>query len=168
MLIAFTLLHVIISLIGIGTGFTFAWDLLSSRQRRGLTNVFLATTIATSVTGFVFPVHQIMPSHVVGAISLVVLVLALWARTSFNTKGTLRRTYVLSTIAALYLNVFVLVVQMFQKIAPLKALAPTQSEPPFAIAQGVVLLGFAGIAWLAAKRFYPAVGRAHARAAALA
>lgn len=147
MLIAFTLFHVALSLVGIGAGLAFVWDLLSFRARSGWTNLFLSTTIATSVTGFLFPVDRILPAHVIGVISLVALALAVWAREKVNW----RRTFVVTTIFALYLNVFVLVVQLFLKTPFLHTLAPTQTESPFQIAQGAVLLVFCAMGFRAVK-----------------
>lgn len=155
MLVAFTLFHVLLSLVGLAAGFVFTADLLASRERAKWTQSFLVTTIATSVTGFFFPAEKILPSHVVGAISLIVLAVTLYSRGRFVADGTLRKTYVATSLFALYLNVFVLVVQMFLKIAPLKSLAPTQTEPAFAIAQGLVLLAFTVIGLRALKQFHP-------------
>ena len=118
----------------------------------GLTALFLTTTTATSVTGYGFPFTHLLPSHVVGAISLAVLTLAIYARYSRKLAGRWRITYVVSAVAALYLNVFVLIVQLFMKVPALRALAPTQSEPPFAIAQLVVLVAFVVAGALALRR----------------
>ncbi len=147
MLITFTLFHVALSLIGIGAGLAFVRDLLSFRERSGWTNLFLYTTIATSVTGYLFPVDRILPSHIVGAISLVALALAVWARG----KNNWRRTFAATTVFSLYLNVFVLVVQLFLKVPFLHALAPTGTEGPFQIVQGTVLLAFCAIGFRALK-----------------
>ncbi len=147
MLTALTLFHVLLSLAGIGAGIAFVRDLLLVRERRGWTNVYLGTTIATSVTGYLFPADHITPAHIVGAISLVALALALKLRGTANW----RRTYIVTTLLALYLNVFVLVVQLFLKVEPLKALAPTQTEAPFQIAQGIVLVLFCAVGFRALK-----------------
>jgi len=149
----FTIVHVVLSLIGIISGFVVAAGLLSSKRLDGWTILFLATTLATSLTGFGFPVDRLLPSHVVGAISLVVLAFALYARYRRLMAGGWRSIYVVTAVAALYLNVFVLVVQLFLKVPALNALAPTQTEPPFAIAQLVVLVAFAGLGAAAVKRF---------------
>src|SRR6266404_6848672 len=135
----FTLLHVIISLIGIGSGFVVVYGLLTGKRLDGWTALFLASTVATNVTGFAFPFEHLLPSHKVGMISLVVLAIAILARYAFHIAGAWRRIYVISAVIALYLNVFVLVVQSFLKVPALKALAPTQKEPPFLVAQLVVL-----------------------------
>jgi hypothetical protein len=156
MLIAFTLFHVVLSLIGIGAGFVFASDLVQSRDRTGWTNIFLVSTIATSVTGFFFPVDHITPAHIFGVISLAVLALAWRARSRVSLSSGWRRSYVISTLFALYLNVFVLVVQMFQKIGPLNALAPTQTEGPFQFAQAAVLLGFCALGFFSLRNYRPA------------
>jgi hypothetical protein len=157
-LATYTLLHVVISLVGIGSGLVVLFGLLSGKRLAGWTGLFLATTVATSVTGFGFPVEHFLPSHGVGIISLVTLALAILALYVFHLAGAWRRTYVISSVVALYLNVFVAVVQSFEKIAPLRVLAPTQSEPPFAIAQLAVLALFVGLGILAAKRFRSPVG----------
>jgi hypothetical protein len=120
----------------------------------GWTECFLITTIATSVTGFFFPVKRLMPAHVVGVISLVVLALAVYARYSAHLAGSWRWIYVATAVAAQYLNVFVLVVQMFQKIPSLKLLAPTQKERPFQLAQAAVLVAFVAWGILAGLRFH--------------
>ena len=138
---AFTLFHVVISLIGIATGFVVTAGLLGSK-RRGWTAIFLATTILTSVTGFFFPADKVLPSHIVGRISLVVLAAAIVALYGFRLDRSGRWIYVVSALFALYLNVFVLVAQAFLKVPFLKALAPTQSDPPFIVAQVVVMVVF--------------------------
>jgi hypothetical protein len=140
-------------LIGIISGCVVAAGLLSSRRLDGWTILFLATTLATSLTGFGFAVERLLPSHVVGAISVVVLAIALYARYGRLMAGGWRAIYVVTAVAALYLNVFVLIVQLFLKVPALNALAPTQTEPPFAIAQLVVLIAFAGLGTAAVKRF---------------
>jgi len=149
----YTQIHTIISLIGIASGFVVVIGLLSAKRMNGWTALFLATTIATSVTGFGFPIHKIGPPHIVGAISLVVLAIALVARYAFHLNGTWRSIYVITAVMALYLNVFVGVVQAFQKIPALHALAPTQKEPPFAIAQLSVLIIFIVLGTLATRSF---------------
>lgn len=159
MLLALTLVHVLISLVGIAAGLVVAVDFLSSRVQKGWTDVFLYTTIATSVTGFLFPVDRVMPGHVVGAISLVVLAVAWKARARMTTDGGMRRTYVWTSLVALYLNVFVFWVQMFMKVEALRAAAPTQSEPPFAIVQGLTALTFVAVGYLSFGRFHPAGGK---------
>jgi hypothetical protein len=149
----FTLVHVLLSLVGIGSGVVVLFGLITGKGLEAWTAVFLATTLATSVTGFGFPFDHLLPSHKVGILSLVVLVIAILARYAFHLAGAWRRVYVITAVIALYLNTFVGVVQAFLKVPALNALAPTQAEPPFAIAQGVVLLLFIGLGTLAAKRF---------------
>jgi hypothetical protein len=149
----YTFIHVVISLIGIFSGFVVLIGLLSGKPLEGWTKLFLITTVATSVTGFGFPVHHLLPSHIVGVISLVVLAIAIFARYRRHLVGPWRWIYVSSAIVALYLNVFVGVVQSFEKVPTLRAIAPTQAEPPFAITQLVVLVLFVGLAIAATIRF---------------
>jgi hypothetical protein len=148
----YTLVHVVLSLIGIGSGLLVVIGLLAGKPLNGLTTLFLTTTVATSVTGYGFPVTHLLPSHVVGAISLVALAFAIYARYSRKLAARWRTTYVVCAVAALYLNVFVLVVQLFLKVPSLHALAPTQSEPPFGIAQVIVLAIFIVLGTLAVRR----------------
>lgn len=148
----YTLLHVLISLVGIGTGLVVVFGFLTGKRFDGVTVVFLITTVLTSVTGFGFPFDHLLPSHKVGIISLVVLAIAIPARYMFHLAGASLSIYVVGAMAALYLNVFVLVVQAFLKVPALKELAPTQKEPPFLIAQLVVLLVFIVLTILAAER----------------
>jgi hypothetical protein len=155
---AFTTLHVVISLIGIASGLVVLWGMLASARLPGWTALFLASTILTSVTGFMFPINGLTPGLVVGAISLVLLAVALIALYAFQLAGPWRWIYVATALAALYFNVFVGIVQAFQKLAFLQPLAPTQSEPPFLAAQLAVLALFLVLGWLAARRFHPATG----------
>src|SRR5882724_9916058 len=134
-----TLIHVVISLVGIASGFVVAVGLLSGRRLDGWTALFLSTTVATSVTGFFFPVHHFLPSHAVGILSLLILPLTIYAWYGRGLAGHWRSTYVITAMIALYLNTFVLVVQAFLKVPALKAIAPTQSEAPFKLTQIVVL-----------------------------
>jgi hypothetical protein len=149
----YTFVHVLISLIGIGSGLIVMFGFLTGKRFDGLTMVFLLTTVLTSVTGFGFPFDNLLPSHKVGILSLVVLAVAIPARHVFHLAGSWRWIYVVGAPIALYLNVFVLIVQGFLKVPALKALVPTQSEPPFLVAQLFVLLLFVGLTILAAKRF---------------
>ena len=149
----FTLIHVIISLLGILSGFVLMAGMINADPMEGWTKFFLWTTVLTSVTGFFFPFKRLMPSHIFGVISLVVLAAAIYGRYSAHLAGGWRLTYVIGAIFAQYLNVFILVVQMFQKIPALKKLAPTQKEPPFAVAQLVVFAAFVALGALAAVRF---------------
>jgi hypothetical protein len=150
---AFTLFHVLLSLVGIGSGFVVLYGLLHSKRLNRWTMLFLTTTVATSVTGFLFPVDHFMPSHGVGIVSLIVLAIGIPALYRFHLAGVWRRVYAISAVIALYLNVFVLVAQLFQKVPLLRAMAPTQSEPPFVAAQLVLLLLFAMLGFRAATNF---------------
>src|SRR5438105_11632478 len=147
------MVHVLISLIGIFSGFVVLIGLFSGNLIHGWTKLFLITTVATNVTGFGFPFHHFTPAHAVGLISLVVLAVAIFARYRRHLVGSWRWTYVISAMIALYLNVFVGVVQAYVKVPALKALAPTQTEPPFAITQLIVLAVFVLLAIIAAVRF---------------
>lgn len=147
--------HIIISLIGISTGIVVLVGMLGAQRMAGLTAVFLITTALTSITGFLLPAEHLLPSHVVGIISLVVLALALVALYLRGLAGAWRWIYVVTATAALYFNCFVAVAQAFQKVAALHALAPTQSEPLFLIAQLVVLAVFIVLGYLAVRKFYP-------------
>jgi hypothetical protein len=151
----YTLIHVVISLVGIFAGLVVVFGLLAGKRLGGWTGLFLTTTVATSVTGFGFPVEHLLPSHVVAAVSLVVLALAIYALYSRHLAGAWRRTYVICAGLALYLNVLVAVIQAFLKVPALHALAPTQTEPAWKIAQLVVLVLFAVLTTLAARRFRP-------------
>jgi hypothetical protein len=151
-LATYTLVHVVISLVGIGSGLVVLLGLLAGKRLNLSTALFLVTTAATSITGYGFPFTHLLPSHVVGAISLVVLAVAIYARYARHLAGGWRATYVICAVAALYFNVFVLVVQSFLKVPTLHSLAPTQSEPPFAVAQLVVLALFLLLGTLAVRR----------------
>jgi hypothetical protein len=153
--VAFTLFHVALSLVGIVSGFVVAVGLLRSRGLDCWTRVFLWTTAATSVTGYLFLVHKLMPSHILGFISLVVLSVTAFALYKHRLMGHWRWIYAGGAVMSLYLNFFVLIAQSFAKIPALKAMAPTQSEPPFAMAQGAALLVFAALGIAACLRFRP-------------
>jgi hypothetical protein len=156
----YTFLHVLISLVGIGSGLVVMFGFLMGKRFDGLTAVFLITTVLTSVSGFGFPFDHLLPSHIVGIISLVILAVAIPARYLFQLAGSWRWIYVIGATTALYLNVFVLVVQSFMKVPALKALAPTQTEPPFLVAQSVVLVVYLGLTVLATKRLHIEPARA--------
>lgn len=153
LLTAYTILHVIISLVGIFSGFVVLSEWLAGKSCACWTSLFLWTTVATSVTGFFFPVHHFMPSHAVGVISLLVLAVAIYALYSRHLAGAWRKAYVICATSALYLNVFVAIVQAFLKIPALKAMAPTQTELPFKLTQVAVLALFVVLAIAAAIRF---------------
>jgi len=150
----FTLLHVIISLAGIGSGFIVLFGLLNGKRLDGWTASFLTTTVLTSLTGFLFPFEGLKPAHIVGAISLLVLAIAIFARYVRHMAGAWRWVYIITAAIALYLNCFVAVVQAFLKIPALHAIAPNGNEPPFLVAQCIVLAVFVWLTWLAAKRFH--------------
>ena len=154
-LATFTLLHVVISLIGIGSGVVVLWGLLASKPLNGITAIFLITTILTSVTGFMFPFEHVTPGIILGVISLVLLAFAVLGRYALHLNGSWRAIYVVTAGLSLYLNVFVLIVQLFAKVPALHALAPQGKEPPFAIAQLIVLVTFLALIFLATKKFHP-------------
>jgi hypothetical protein len=149
-----TFAHVVISLVGIASGFVVLFGFFARKRLPLWDSVFLVSTIATSVTGFIFfPFEHFLPSHGVAILSLVVLALACAARYLHRLRGVWSRIYAVSSVIALYFNVFVLVVQLFLKVPGLKALAPTQTEPPFQVTQLVVLAIFVLFGTLAAIRF---------------
>jgi hypothetical protein len=152
---AFTSLHVVLSLIGIVAGLVVVIGMLRSKAANGWTALFLATTVLTSATGFLFPHDRVLPSHIVGVISLVVLAIAIAALYGYRLARSWRWIYVVTAMLALYLNVFVLVAQAFLKVAFLNALAPTQSDPPFIIAQLVVMVIFVVLGIRAVRSFHP-------------
>jgi hypothetical protein len=149
----FTFVHVAVSWIGIISGFIVVFGLIGGNGLDGLTVIFLASTVLTSVSGFGFPFFGFLPAHGVGVVSLVVLAVAIVARYVRHLAGGWRRTYVIGAVLALYFNVFVLVMQGFRKVAALHDLAPTQTEAPFKLAQLVVLLLFIALGALAVKGF---------------
>jgi hypothetical protein len=152
----FTNIHVAISLVGIATGLVVMQGLLAARRYPVVTAIFLLFTVLTSVTGYFFHRAHVLPSHIVGAISLVVLALALAALYAFHLRGAWRAVYVITAVLAEYLNVFVLVVQSFLKIPALHALAPTgTTEPVFVGTQGAALVVFLVIGFLGLRRFRP-------------
>ena len=157
----FVLVHVIISLIGIAAGFIVMFGMLGSNRMPGLTAIFLLLTILTSATGFLIPPlvsEKLLPSHMIGVLSLILLAIACYALYGQKLSGSWRWIYVLTALLAQYFNVFVLVIQSFLKVGPLHALAPSvpPSEPPFAIAQGIVLVFFIIVIIGAIRRFHPA------------
>jgi hypothetical protein len=151
----FTQFHVLLSLIGIVSGIVVALAMLAANRLPVFTAIFLATTVATSATGFMFHFASFGPPEILGAISLVVLGIAILALYSYKLAGSWRWIYVAAAVFVLYLNVFVGVVQTFQKVAFFHALAPTQTEPPFAVAQGVLLIAFIALGIAAAIKFHP-------------
>jgi hypothetical protein len=163
----FTTLHVVISLVAIATGIVVFYGMVAGRRMEGWTALFLLTTVLTSVTGFMFPAVSVGPPFIFGVISLVVLAAAIPARYTFHLIGPWRPIYIVGALIALYLNVVVLIVQSFQKLAFLQPLAPTQSEPPFLAVQIVVLIAFVVFGWMAVRRFHPAMAALGSGAAAL-
>jgi hypothetical protein len=151
----FTLVHVVLSLIGILAGLIVVFGMFGSKLPGGWTWLFLATTILTSVTGYFFPRDHILPSHIVGAISLVLLALAVFALSSKRLAGSWRWIFVVTVVTSLYLNVFVAVFQAFLKVPAIHALAPTGAEPPFLVAQVTTLVVFIVFGVFAVRRFHP-------------
>ena len=149
----FTLIHVIISLVAIGSGFVVLYGMIAGKRLDAWTAFFLATTIATSVTGFGFPIKGVTPGIVLGVISLLVLTVAVYARYGAHLAGAWRLVYVITAVIALYLNVLVLIVQSFQKVPALNELAPKGSEPPVILAQVVAMVAFIALGFLAARKF---------------
>jgi hypothetical protein len=151
----YTFLHVLISLAGIASGLIIMYGLLRGKRLDHWTSVFLTTTPLTSITGFGFPFDHLLPSHIPAIMSLVGLAFAIPARYAFHLAGTWRWIYVIGVALALYFNVFVLLVQSFEKGPALRVLAPTQKEPPFLVAQRLVLLIFVTFTVFATVRFQP-------------
>jgi hypothetical protein len=164
-LATYTLIHVIISLIGIASGLIVLFGMFSGKRLDGLTALFLATTALTSLTGLGFPFEHITPGIILAILSLLVLALTIPARYSFRMAGKWRTIYVVTAVIALYFNCFVLIAQSFLKVPALHALAPTGHEPPFAIAQGILLLFFIVAGILTVRKFRPDAGISVARAA---
>jgi hypothetical protein len=151
----YTFLHVLISLVGIATGLIVMYGFLANKRLNSMTAIFLITTVLTSVTGFFFPNEHITPGIILGIISLVFLAIAIPARYQLHMNGPWRWIYVVTASIAEYLNVFVLVAQLFEKVPAIHALAPTQKEPPFAIAQLLVMAIFIGATTFAVRKFHP-------------
>jgi len=149
----FTLVHVLISLAGIATGFVVVGEWLGGKNPRGWTTWFLATNVATNVTGFFFPFHGFTPPYAFAILALIVLAVAIYALASRRLMGPWRKTYVIAGIVALFLNCFVLIAQLFLRSPALHQLAPTGSEPAFGITQGILLLAFIALGRAAVQRF---------------
>jgi hypothetical protein len=154
-----TFVHVVLSLVGIAAGFVVAFGLIVAKPLHSWTALFLSTTLLTSATGFLLPASHFMPSHAIGILSLVVLAIAIFARYARNLSGGWRRTYVITAMISQYLNVFVLVAQLFMKVPALKAIAPTGSEPPFLVSQVTVMIFFIILTILAAKKFHAPIAQ---------
>jgi hypothetical protein len=153
---AFTFVHVLITLVGIVSGLAVLFGMLNGRRLDGWTLIFLVFTVATSVTGFFFPFHGVTPAIILGVLSLIVLLPTVLARYTFAMHGAWRGVYVIGSVIALYFNCFVLVVQLFAKLPTLHAFAPNGNEPPFAAAQGLLLILFIAAGVLSFRRFRPA------------
>jgi hypothetical protein len=151
----FTLAHVVLSLIGIFSGAVVLFGMFKAKRLAGWTVLFLATTVLTSVTGFGFPFDHLLPSHKVGILSLIVLAVAIVALYARHLAGAWRWIYAVTAAIALYLNVFVLIAQLFQKVPALRAMAPMQSEPPFLFTQLVVMALFVVLGIVAIRSFHP-------------
>jgi hypothetical protein len=147
--------HTIISFVAIFAGIVVVARVLAGSLPAVWTEVFLATAVITSATGFLFPFTQLLPSHIVGGIALLVLAGALLAQYLFHFAGPWRAVYAVGLVASLYLLLFVLVAQAFNKIAVLNRLAPTQSEAPFAIAQVILLAVMVWIGLKVLRAFQP-------------
>ena len=155
----FTLVHTVLSLVGIVAGLVTAGAIATGTRLDRWGGVFLITTVLTSVTGFGFPFDKLLPSHIVGIVSLVVLLAVIVADYVKHLAGTWRTIYAVGVVLATYLNTFVLVAQLFKRIPVLYLLAPTQSEPPFALTQGLVVLLFVWLGVGAVRGARPEVGR---------
>jgi hypothetical protein len=149
----YTLLHVLISFVGIGSGLAVIYGMFRSHRLDAITMVFVVSTALTSLTGFAFPNEHITPGIIVGILSLVVLAIAILGRYVMHMRGAWRAIYVITAAIAVYFNCFVLVAQSFEKVPALHALAPTQKEPPFAVAQVILLVLFVVLTVMAVKRF---------------
>ena len=156
----FTLFHVVLSLAGILTGCVVVFGMFASKCPTGWTAIFLAATVLTSLTGFLFPFDHLLPSHLVGIVSMIVLCAAVLALYVFRLAGSWRWIYLAGAVSAFYLNVFVLVAQAFAKLSFLHQMAPTQTEPPFAIAQGVVFAIFVTLFINVFHSFHPGANAA--------
>jgi hypothetical protein len=153
----FTVVHVVISLIGIFSGIAVVYGMITRKRLERWTALFLTTTVLTSITGFFFPFKELLPSHIFGFISLAVLAIVIPALYIYRLAGAWRWIYIAGAVLVLYLNTFVAVVQAFLKIPALKPLAPTQSEPPFLLAQLVVMALFIAFGVVAVRSFHPEI-----------
>ncbi|NAW63696.1 hypothetical protein [Photobacterium halotolerans] len=148
----FLLIHVVLSIIALIAGFVAMLSVLAAKHLKGWTTLFLLTTLATSLTGFILPADQLLPSHIIGLLSLLTLGLAIYAWYIKKLQLRWRATYAITATITLYFNTFVAVVQIFLKIPGLRALAPTQTELPFIMVQTLVFLLFVVIGLKATKR----------------
>ena len=152
----FTRIHVFISLVGIASGFVVVGGMLRAQRNSSATSLFLHSTLLTSITGLLLPSSGITPAVVLGYLSIALMFVAFLAVNSFQLRGAWRWAYIVSAIIALYFNCFVATVQAFQKLPTLQPLAPTLSEPPFQIAQGVLLVVMTVLGFLSVRNFHPA------------
>jgi hypothetical protein len=151
----YTIIHTLISLVAIFTGFIVLFGLLSSERLDGWTKWFLISAVATTVTGFFFPFHGLTPAFKLGIISAVILAITIYARYFKNLSGPWRWLYAAGAVTSLYFNVVVLIVQSFEKVPALYSFAPTQTEQPFKVTQLVALALFMLFTIVAAIRFRP-------------
>ena len=154
-----TIVHVAISLIGIGSGFVMIYGFVTNKRFEQATAVFLATTILTSLTGFLFPIEKFTPGLAIGILSLIALGVAVWALYRKHLGGGWRTALVVTAMISQYFNFAILIIQSFQKVPALHELAPTQTEPPFAVTQLTVLVLFVALTVAAIIRFRPATAR---------
>ena len=152
-LLAFTLIHVVLSIIGIIAGLVVTGGLMAGVRMRGWTGVFFVTTVLANVTGFGFPFATVLPSHIVGALSLLILAASVVAWYGKRLSGGWRFIFVVTAVAALYLNVFVLFAQLFAKVPAMIAIAPTQQSPAFVVTNLLVLALFIVLGRAAVKGF---------------
>jgi hypothetical protein len=151
----YTIIHTLIGLVAIFTGLVILGAMLFGSRANGWTKWFLITAVATTVTGFLFPFHGVTPAIILGIITVPVLAITIYARYSRRLAGAWRWIYVVGAVMSLYFNLFVLVVQAFEKVPALHAIAPTQTESPFKLTQFVVLVASISLAIVAVIRFRP-------------
>jgi hypothetical protein len=155
----YTIIHTLISLIAIFTGIVIVFGMLARNRLDGWTKWFLTTAVLTTVTGFFFPFHGLTPAFTLGIITVPVLAITIYARYAKQLAGAWRWIYVIGAVLSLYFNLFVFVVQAFEKLPALHALAPTQTEPPFKLTQLIVLAVAILLAIVAVIRFRPGLAR---------
>jgi hypothetical protein len=153
-IVTLTLVHVALSLLAIIAGLVVSGGFIAGRRLDGWTGVYLVTTALTNITGFLFPFIRFVPAHGVGIVSLLILPVVLWARYRKQLAGGWRRVFVAGAVLLLYLNVFVLVAQLFLRTPALIASAPTQSEPPFVVTQLATLVLFLWLGRAALRGYF--------------
>ena len=156
----YTIIHALISLIAIFTGLIVVFGMIGGKRLDGWTKWFLITAVLTTVTGFFFPFHGFTPAIILGIITVPVLAITIYARYSRQLAGAWRWIYVVGAVMSLYFNLFVLVVQLFEKVPALRAIAPTQTESPFKLTQLAVLIVSILLGIVAVVRFHPELSRA--------